>query len=98
MEKKLNIGLGYGYSDINRNFMIREKDCPYIFVNHVVSDNEFNEAIDTIITYFMQRKLHCISIDLEERNNSYAPIKEMTLNEIEKVLGYKIKIINDKKE
>ena len=31
---------------------------------------------------------------IDERNTEYAPAKEMTLKEIEKKLGYKVKIVD----
>lgn len=39
-----------------------------------------------------------MTIDIDYRNECYAPTKEMTIAEIEKELGYKVKIVKDEEE
>ena len=38
------------------------------------------------------------TIDLDYRNECYAPAKEMTITEIEKKLGHKIKIVKEQED
>lgn len=64
-----------------------------VYVKHEVTPEEFENALDTITTWFMQNGTERIEIDLDERNAKLAPVKEMTIEEIEKELGHKIKII-----
>ena len=56
------------------------------------------KAVDTLITYCYQEEIHRMEIDIDERDQILAPVKEMTLEEIEKKLGYKVKIVSDKEE
>ena len=76
-------------------------DCPNIIkkVNDIhgeITDEDLANAIDVIIGAFVKRKAYSMVIDIDERDTEYAPAKEMTLEEIEKKLGYKVKIVNDK--
>ena len=43
-----------------------------------------------------QERIHKFVVDIDERNRSLAPAKEMTLEEIEAELGHKVKIVNKK--
>ena len=58
---------------------------------------KFAEAIDILIASMVQYNTNQIVIDIGERNEKYAGSKKMTLSEIEKVLGYKIELISEKK-
>ena len=74
-------------------------DCPNIIkkVNDIhgeITEEDFANAIDVLISAFVKRKVYSIFIDIDERDSEYAPAKEMTLEEIEKKLGYKAKIVN----
>ena len=78
-------------------------DCPNIIkkVNDIhgeITDEDLANAIDVIIGAFVKRKAYSMVIDIDERDTEYAPAKEMTLEEIEKKLGYKVKIVNDKQK
>ena len=59
---------------------------------------KFAEAIDILIASMVQYNTNQIVIDIGERNEKYAGSKKMTLSEIEKVLGYKIELISEKKD
>ena len=74
-------------------------DCPNIIkkVNDIhgeITEEDLANAIDVLISAFVKRKVYSIVIDINERNTEYAPAKEMTLKEIEKKLGYKVKIVD----
>lgn len=76
-----------------------EEDCPYIIkkvsdTHGEITDEEFGNAIDVLIAAFVKQKINCMYINIDERNTDYAPAKEMTLEEVEKELGYKVKIVN----
>lgn len=62
--------------------------------HEVISKEDVIDAVDLITAYFMQTYCKEIVINLDARNNDLAPAKEMTLDEIEKLLGYKVKIVN----
>ena len=72
-------------------------EYPSIYLNHEITDDELNNAYNVLITAFMQRGYYDVTIDLDERERSLFA-KEMTLEEIEKTLGHKVKIVNKKKE
>ena len=92
MSKKLRIDLVEDIFGYRSDSYITMATYPYI-CKKTVSDKQFNDAIDMIITYSAQKGLNHIIVDLNERNLGLAPTKEMTIEEIEKELGYKIKII-----
>lgn len=71
------------------------KNYPYLFEGDAVCEQEALEAMDTLIRYLYQNKEVQIIYDLEYRNKALAPAKEMTMTEIEKALGYKVKLINE---
>ena len=77
---------------------ISEDEYPNLMLDHKVTEDEFNTAIDTIITYFAQKDLYHIVVDLKMRNDYQGPAREMTMEEIEQQLGYKIKIVKEKED
>ena len=68
----------------------------HIYLDHEITEEEFDNCINTLITYFMQNGYYAMIIDLDKRNKDLKPVKEMTIEEIENKLGCKIKIINKK--
>lgn len=73
-------------------------ECEHIlkqFENESINDVE--KAIDTIINHFVTTGTSCMMVDIDKRNKALAPVKEMTFDDIEKELGYKIKIVKEKK-
>ena len=75
---------------------ISEDEFPNIMLDHEVTDEEEEHALNTLITYFAQKDVYNIIVDLKMRNESYGPAKEMTIEEIEEQLGHKIKIVKEK--
>ena len=74
---------------------INKKTHKNLYLNHKINPDEFNKAIKIISTYMMQNSdVHSIELNLDDKNEELAPVKQMTLEEIEKELGYKVKIIN----
>lgn len=65
----------------------------HIYLDHEITEEEFENCINTLVTYFMQNGLYGMLIDLDKKNKKLSPVKEMTIEEIEDKLGYKIKII-----
>ena len=64
------------------------------FDGHKITEDEIMDALDLISLYIYQERIHKIVMDIDERNSSLAPAKEMTLEEIEEKLGYKVKIVS----
>lgn len=78
-----------------------EYECHNIlkkFEERTLSRDDLENAIDTIIAYYCKEQLYKTIIDIDTRNKSLAPAKEMTLEEIEVLLGHKIKIVSDEEE
>lgn len=75
-----------------------KNECTNI-IEHVTNDigdvtsNDARKAIDVLIAYMALRQTHSLVVNIQERNDSLKPCKEMTLKEIEKQLGYKVRII-----
>ena len=76
-------------------------DCPNI-IKHCgkskMSEEYITDLLDTLITYFYENEIQSMVVDLEQRDRYLQPAKEMTIEEIEKKLGYKGKIVSDKEE
>ncbi len=96
----MNRGRSYSYDhDLNHLdescYLVApgEKEYENIYLDHEISDEEIQHAIDVLITYIMQNQARTLEVDLDIRNREFAPPKEMTLEEVERELGYKIKII-----
>lgn len=60
----------------------------------VVSEEEFDNAINTLIIYFAQERLNNMMVDIEFKNRNTP--KKMTMKEIEAALGHKVKIVKEK--
>lgn len=79
------------------NPSLTREECEYI-INKAKEERHFHENeeayfIDNMIRIFVEKELSRMTISIDGRNNSYKPRKEMTLEEIEKELGYKVKIV-----
>ena len=74
-------------------------DIPNI-INNIgeVSEDDLQEAINKTIVYMAKDRIDGMTINIYYRNECYAPTKEMTIAEIEKKLGYKVKIVKDEEE
>ena len=78
---------------------INDRDCQHI-INNLNRDDEItveelNHALDIVTAYFVKHHINWLILDINERNKILAPAKEMTIDEIEKELGYKIKIVKE---
>ena len=68
------------------------------FDGRKITEDEVMDALDLISLYIYQERLYKFVVDIDERNRFLAPAKEMTLEEIEKKLGYKVKIVSKEKD
>ena len=68
------------------------------FDGRKITKDDVKDALDLISLYIYQEKIHRIVVDIDERNRFLAPAKEMTLEEIEKELGHKVKIVSKENE
>ena len=80
---------------------IYDRDCQYIINNlnrdTEITNDELSHALDIVTAYFVKHRINGLVLDINERNKILAPAKEMTIDEIEKELGYKIKIVDGNK-
>ena len=77
------------------NIFLYAYECKNImrpFENVDISTDDMANAIDLIITHMVRGNLSKIIVDIAERDRALVSPKEMTLKEIEKELGYKVKI------
>ena len=59
-------------------------DCPNILEQFKdrISDDECVKALDTLIAYFVQENISKMEVNIDERDESLAPEKEMTIDEM----------------
>ena len=79
------------------NIYLHGPECRNImrpFENLDISTDDMINAIDLIITHMVRDNLSEIIVDIAEHDQALASPKEMTLKDIEKELGYKIKIVS----
>lgn len=103
MGKKLTIGVQhYGMpkyiDDLVELCNIDGDEYKNLIMKHKVTDRDFNKAIKILCTYFVQNELKSMLIDLDKFDESLEPAKEMSISDIEKELGYKIKIVDHRKD
>lgn len=78
--------------------VIHRYECEHILKScENESEGDFERAINTLINFFTTKGLYSMVVDIDKRNKELAPTKEMTIDDIEKELGYKIKIVKEKK-
>lgn len=77
---------------ISRNYIDKALLCKTVDINNV------SDIIACLIRYIGMTGLEYILCDVNEVNKGFAPAKEMTIDDIEKELGYKIKIVGKVKE
>lgn len=78
----LDNGMGLPFGEMR--VKLGKDEYPNIYIDAPITEGDFNNAIDTIITYFMQKDLFCVLVNLERKDYLQSPIEEMTLEEIEK--------------
>lgn len=93
--KKIDIDL---VCDAGKIKNVAKEEYPHLCLDYEISDGDLNNALDIVINAFMQRGLYKISVDLDKRNYEYAPTKEMTMADIEKEFGHKVRIVANKEE
>lgn len=79
------------------NIYLYGSECRNIvkpFENVDISTDDMANAIDLIITHMVRDNLSKIIVDIAEHDQALVSPKEMTLKEIEKELGYKVKIVS----
>lgn len=93
------IDISYRRTDKNGNVdIISISDIPINIANYPIIDNQFTfyGCCDACIDLgFGKLQFHPTKTKYETRR-IYTAVKEMTLEEIEKKLGHKIKIVSDK--
>lgn len=89
-----------GYLSPSNRPRLYEFECSNVlkkFEGKTLSRDDLENAIDTMIAYYCKEEIYKTIIDIDTRNESLAPAKEMTIEQIELLLGYKIKIVGDEK-
>lgn len=77
-------------------------DCPNVVghvrkkLGHSATMDDVIDALDVLAAYISENDIYSFEVDISERNDSLRPAKEMSIKDIEKELGYKIKIVSDK--
>ena len=76
-------------------------DCPNIIkkVNDIhgeITEECIIDLLDVLITRFAKNKSKCLYVNIDRRNRELEPVKEMTLEDVEKELGYKVRIVKEK--
>lgn len=81
--------------------LIGKDEFPKIYKDHPITDEEFEEALDIIITEMMQRELHTITLDLDIRQRILEdrdkPM-ELTLDDLKHMFGRDVVIVQRKDE
>ena len=98
MNRYINIELVDPYINRTELFPDEIRNIINKFGDRKISHDEILNAFDVLMMYLYQNDLYRISLDIDERNKRLEPAKEMTLEEIEKELGYKVKVVNEKGE
>lgn len=93
--KRLAIMFIDKYSDIHNPILCKvdKNDYKHLYIDHKISNKELNKAIKLIYSYSVQNEIKNLICDLGMLDEELTPVKEMTIDEIEKILGYKIKIV-----
>lgn len=60
--------------------------------------NKLSERLNKMLDYVEKNNSTLYETDIDSLNMSYSPPKEMTIEEIEKELGYKVKLVKEEKE
>ncbi len=77
-------------------------DCPNVVghvrkkLGHSATMDDVIDALDVLAAYISENDIYSFEVDISKRNDSLRPAKEMSIKDIEKELGYKIKIVSDK--
>ena len=81
--------------------LIGEDEYPRIYKDHPITDEEFEDALDILITHMMQHQLHSVNLDLDIRDkileDRNKPM-EITLEELKHFFGRDVVIVQRKEE
>lgn len=81
--------------------LIGEKEYPNIYLDHPITDEEFESALDILVTHMMQHQLHSVNLDLDIRDkileDRNKPM-EVTLEELKHFFGRDVVIVQRKEE
>lgn len=81
--------------------LIGEKEYPNIYLDHPITDEEFENALDILVTHMMQHQLHSVNLDLDIRDkileDRNKPM-EVTLEELKHFFGRDVVIVQRKEE
>lgn len=81
--------------------LIGEDEYPRIYKDHPISDEEFEDALDILVTHMMQHQLHSVNLDLDIRDkileDRNRPM-EVTLEELKHFFGRDVVIVQRKEE
>ena len=97
-EEKTESVVEIDYSDTNS---LNISDCEHIVAlvdDEFPTDTTVMKAIHTLINHFYATGEVALTIDVNKLDRQLAPPTEMTVAEIEKELGYKVKIVKEKEE
>lgn len=85
-----NFSIEYGPS---KGPLLGKHEYPHLYLDHEITDEELYNAINVITTSLMQNNSHMLIVDLDVRERLSTPVKEMTIEDVEKELGYRVKIV-----
>ena len=68
-------------------------EYPHLILNREMSHLDVETAYRVLVTYFKQTGINAMILDLRLIENELMPPKKMTLDEIEKELGYKVELV-----
>lgn len=94
---KINLETPYGYDSdeyIKKHEIENVLEC--VKDKDACSIEAEKELVCLLIKNLYERGVNRIEIKLDEFNKYVAPPKEMTIEEIENILGHKIKIVKEK--
>lgn len=81
--------------------LIGEDEYPRIYKDHLITDEEFEDALDILVTHMMQHQLHSVNLDLDIRDkileDRNKPM-EVTLEELKHFFGRDVVIVQRKEE
>lgn len=82
----------------NEEVYLTEKEICHILEDHAITDDEIEKCLDLLISFFYQRGIYKLDVDLGMRNYSKAPIQQFTMEELEDHFGSKVEIVKEHSE
>ena len=86
-------GKGYVHEDYYLD-TIKPDEYKHLYLDRVIEPKELDDVLSVLLTFMMQNEADRIHIDLDAREREFTPAKEMTMEEVEAALGYKVKLVN----